>query len=308
MTKPVVSDFQGCSFKGLDLARFIIEWKDTREPSLAVHRYSKRDGAEVETLGRKPHEAKVTLAFAGPSWRKDWLPIAASIDDDPKGPLVHPVYGRMQAACQGFNSATMNVEQAANLYVVPLGFIEDNVDTRLVAEGQGPAAALARVQATGAALLKKSTRTGKPHPNVLRFITTATVFATATYQAFQRSIVDRGLPGQLGEVRDLAAQARAAFRAAGGDASSYEAIALTEELYDACTRLEESVRASGPRFVVYTVPALTSMAALAARFYGADGLSQMNEILANNPGRVPNPAAIRAGTQLLMAAPTTSFV
>jgi hypothetical protein len=34
----------------------------------------------------------------------------------------------------------------------------------------------------------------------------------------------------------------------------------------------------------------------------------MNEILANNPGRIPNPAAIRAGTQLVMEAPTTSFV
>jgi prophage DNA circulation protein len=308
VTKPVVSAFQGCSFKGLDLARFIIEWKDTREPALAVHRYAKRDGGEVETLGRKPHEAKLTLAFAGPTWRRDWLPIAASIDDDPKGPLVHPVYGRMQAACQGFNSATMNVEQAANLYIVPLGFVEDNVDTRLVAEGQGPAAALARVEATGAALLKKATQAGRPQPNVLRFVTTATVFATATYQAFQRSMVDRALPGQLGKVRDYAAQARAALRAAGGDTSSYEAIALAEELYDACVQLEDAVRAAGPRFVVYTVPALTSLAALAARFYGADGVSRMNEILANNPGRIPNPAAIRAGTQLVMEAPMTSFV
>lgn len=106
MTKPSISDFQGCSWKGFDLSRFVTDWKDTRQPGLAVHRYFGRDGGEVERIARKPHEAKVTLAFAGPSWRRDWLPIAASIDEDPAGPLVHPAYGQMQAVCQGFDAAS----------------------------------------------------------------------------------------------------------------------------------------------------------------------------------------------------------
>ena len=265
----------------------------------------------METLGRNPHEVKVTLAFAGPSWRKDWLPIAASIDDDPKGPLVHPVYGRMQAACQGFNSATMNVELAANLYTVPLGFIEDNVDTRLPSQmTTGPAAKQALVQATGAALLKKSPPSGPARTNVFRFITTATGYATSALAAYEVAAgFDRTLSGQLENVRQDAADARAALRVAfGSDVTSYETVALAEELYDACVQLDDAVRADGPQLRVYTVPALTNLAALAVRFYGSDGISRMTEILANNAGRIPNPAAIRAGTELLMAPPTTSFV
>jgi hypothetical protein len=45
-------------------------------------------------------------------------------------------------------------------------------------------------------------------------------------------------------------------------------------------------------------PTLTSGA------YGPDGLSCIPEILANNAGRIPNPGALRAGTELFMAPAT----
>ena len=48
----------------------------------------------------------------------------------------------------------------------------------------------------------------------------------------------------------------------------------------------------------------THVAVLATRLYGATGVARIDEILANNPGRIANPAAIEAGTALRVAPPT----
>jgi len=306
VTTPIVTDFQGCSFKGLDLARFITEWKDSRQPALAVHRYLQRDGGEVEPMGRKPHEVKVTLAFAGKTWRSDWLPIAASIDDDPKGPLVHPVYGRMQTACQGFESATMNVETAANLYIVPLGFIEDSVDSRIVSDSaQGPAGKAAVVEATGAALLQRSPAQPQIRGSLLRLVTTASAFASSALDTTLALGSSHILPTVLDAVRQQVLDTRQVLRATVSDTQSYETLVGIEQLYDACLSLDNALRASGPALFVYVVPSLTSLVALAARLYRADAVARMPEILANNRGRIPNPAAIRAGTELILRRPTS---
>ena len=184
MTKPSVSDFQGCSWKGIDLSRFVTDWKDSRQSGLAVHRYFGRDGGEIERIARKAHEAKVTLAFAGPSWRKDWLPIAASIDEDPAGLLVHPAYGQMQAVCQGFDAASMNIETASNLYIVPLSFVEDSIDTRLAATDRSAAAARATIEATGNAILQRTSRQSPAFASITRLLAITRLAATASTQEY----------------------------------------------------------------------------------------------------------------------------
>lgn len=307
MAESAIADFQGCSFKGIDLSRFVTDWKDTRQFALAPHRYWKRDGAEIEVLGRKPHQAKVTLAFAGTSWRKDWLPVAASLDDDPSGPLVHPVYGQMPAVCEGFAEATMNVEAAANLYVVPLTFIEDQIDANLDAQRNNAKVAAERARKHGAALLQRAPQQGPVATSVLRYVTTALDYAAAVVAAVEEGLsYGRMLEAQLASVESTAVDARGAI-ASGNDPMSYDLLSLVEQLYDDCATLSVATAGTiGSALITYPVPSTVHIAVLATRLYGADGLSRIDEILANNPGVIPNPASIEAGTLLRVAPPTVT--
>jgi len=307
MPQPVVSDWQGCSFKGIDLSRFVTDWKDTRQFALAPHRYWHRDGADIEVLGRKPHQAKVTLAFVGTTWRKDWLPIAASLDDDPSGPLVHPVYGQMAAVCEGFAEAAMNVEVAANLYVVPLSFVEDQVDTDLTTQASDPKVAAAAAQTHGAALLQRAPQQGPVADNVLRYVTTALDYVNAVLAAGSTALsYGRTLDARVDAVETTAVAAHGAI-AAGGGVRRYDLYALVEQLFDDCARLTVATSSSAaPALVPYRVPSKTHIAVLAVRLYGGAGVSRIGEILANNAGSIPNPAAIEAGTLLRVAPPTVT--
>lgn len=312
MPTPIITDFQGCSFKGFDLSRNLVEWKDTRQQALAEHRYIRKDGSEVEALGRKSHRAKVTLAYVGSTWRSDWLPFAASLDADPSGPLVHPVYGQMPAVCEGFADATMNVETAPNLYIVPLVFIENQLGAQLHASNAAtPQALLQRAQAHGAALLQAAPAQGPVYDSALRYVTTATGYANAAI-SFTSSALSyaRVLQSQLDAVERSAVDARAAVRAdptTGSDADRYDLIALIEQLFDDCVQLDGAVRtAAAPALILYKVPSTTHIAILAVRFYGPAGLARVDEILGNNPGLIPNPAAIASGALLRMAPPTVT--
>jgi len=309
MPQSIITGFQGCSFKGIDLSKNLTEWKDTRQQSLAPHRYIKKDGAEVEVLGRKPHQVKAMLAYAGPSWRTDWLPLAASLDQDPSGLLVHPVYGQMPAVCEGFLEATMNVEFAANLYVVPLTFIENQLGVSTQSQNAGPRALQQRAEAHGAALLKRAPAQRPVANNIGRFVTTALGYADQAVASTEQAMsYGRLVEAQLAAVDATAVDAREAIRAdpsTGDDADRYEMIALIELLYDDCVQLDAAVRTTrSPALILYEVPSMTHIAVLSVRFYGPDGLSRIDEILANNPGLIPNPAAIAPGTLLTMAPPT----
>jgi hypothetical protein len=312
MPTPVITDFQGCSFKGFDLSRNLVEWKDTRQPSLAVHRFIKRDGGEIEVLGRKPHEAKVTVAYAGRTWRSDWLPLAAALDQDPTGLLVHPVYGQMPAVCEGFADATMNVEVAPNLYIVPLSFIESQLGATIPAgHSAGPHALQQRAQAHGAALLQRAPGQGPVRDSTLRYVTTALGYADSAIAYTTEALsYGRVLQSQLEAVELTAVDTRNAVRSdpsTGSDADRYEFVALIEQLHDDCVRLDAAVRTtSAPALILYAVPSTTHIATLAVRFYGTDGLARIDEIIANNPGIIPNPAAIPAGAMLRMAPPTVA--
>jgi prophage DNA circulation protein len=139
--QPVIKNWQGASFKGIDFSKYVTEWSDTRQLGLATHQYLKRRGAENEDMGRDPHVVHVVLSYTGPTWFDDFMALIAALEQGAKGPLVHPLFGQMRAACRGFQDARMNVEQAADLYVVPLVFIEDSVDTTLeLPTSQGPSA------------------------------------------------------------------------------------------------------------------------------------------------------------------------
>jgi prophage DNA circulation protein len=65
--QPVIKNWQGASFKGIDFSKYVTEWSDTRQLGLATHQYLKRRGAENEDMGRDPHVVHVVLSYTGPT-------------------------------------------------------------------------------------------------------------------------------------------------------------------------------------------------------------------------------------------------
>jgi hypothetical protein len=310
--KSVVSGFRGYAFKGVDFAKWVTRWEDTRDRDGALHKYNKRDGGEGEDMGRKSHVAVVHLAFVGPTWQKDFLRIQAAIDDDPIGTLTHPVYGAMTVYCRA-SAGVMDVENAPNYYEVTLRFEESQVDTNVSqdssnASQQGPAAQQLKVGSAAINLSQYATVFTTAASAINALIASATTYAAAAVASASALTADPTLTQQLAttETNTDAAIAAVALDPLAAPGVSDPAVAACELLYDACTQLDDSVRALRPQLGPFTVPMTMHITALAQFFYGADGPTRESEILANNAGRIADPGFISAGTVLLMAPKTTT--
>lgn len=306
---PVVPDIQKVTFKGIDLFARITTWADSRKPSLAVHTMLKRDGARVEVMGREPHSIKLTLYFIGPKWREDYLKLQSSIDSDPKGVLVHPVIGEMRVACQGLEGATMDMESGANTYMAPISFIEDNLDDKVDLSRLGISGRRQEVDdqcdllETDLSAASSATQAAGTLYRGVAQAFAAAAMASAAFSIFN-SLFDSSLRNQLGDVRINATGCRDAIQSDttfDSDAERYTAIARAERIYAACLGLVAAFKAQIDQPALYVVPTTIHIVALAADFYGPDGLSRIGQIMENNIGRIPNPSAIARGTKLLMA-------
>jgi prophage DNA circulation protein len=82
-------------------------------------------------------------------------------------------------------------------------------------------------------------------------------------------------------------------------AGAADAVGAVEEALAACFVLADALAAARPPTILYTVPALVDVMTLAQQRYGATtARARASDILGLN--RIPNPAAIPAGTQLLI--------
>ncbi len=313
MPKILIPDANAINFKGIDFSKYVVSFQDDRQPSIAMHTYLKRDGGEVEPMGRKPHETKFNCAFVGSAGIKAFKRLQASIDDDPTGTLVHPIYGKLRMCCQGFTGAGMDVENATNLYNVPLGFVEDSVDTKTEGNNDTDASPESRqssVNAYATAISNLAAKFTTAVTATAGLVSSAVSYADAAVAASQNTTPDASLSTQLANVKASSEAVSAAIIAdtsvatISGTAAKYDAVATVEQLYDACVLLSIAVQSQKPKLFLYIVPAKISILALAHRFYLQDGLNRVDEILANNAGKVADPGAIPGGTSLLMATPT----
>src|SRR5438477_3560 len=133
MPENVLTGSSIASFKGIELHRYLVSFSDSRGPRVVTHESPKRDGAKIELMGRKPHRSDWQLIFTGRDWISTLRRLVSSIDDNPSGLLVHPIYGQMQVVCEGFDRASVNVAEATDTVSVPLVFIEDQLDQALTA-------------------------------------------------------------------------------------------------------------------------------------------------------------------------------
>jgi len=79
-----------------------------------------------------------------------------------------------------------------------------------------------------------------------------------------------------------------------------DAFGAVEDLMSTCLVLNEALRAARPPVILFTFPELTDLVTFCQRRYKTNALARANDILAMN--RLPNPAAIRAGTQAYIPA------
>lgn len=299
------------TFNGIDFTEWVTAWQDDRGPIVAMHEYLKRDGGEAEVMGRKPHKTKFVLAFMGERGIAAYKKLQAKIDEEPKGPLGHPLHGSMRVACQGFTGAGMDVDGAVNLYNVPLEFIEDAVDTKTESrDSSGPAARENDVKTYNTTMLSLVARFASAAQATQNLSQSALSYAVAAVASVSSATPDPSLSLQLDGVRTDAELAHAEVLAstsdptASTDASKYSALATIVLLYDACVQLDNSVRALRPLPTIWIVPFTMPLITIAAMFFGKDALAREPSIRKMNPGKIPNPAAVRGGTELLMDPPT----
>lgn len=301
----VLSGSKIASFKGIILHRYLTSFSDTRKPRLATHEFPKRDGAKNENMGRAPHRTQWQLTFTGPSWIKDFRALCQSIDEDPSGPLVHPVFGQYPATCEGFDHSQVDIAQALDTVSLSLSFVENQLDGELDGTaGQGVAAKQQNVTSVLGELADAIVGYGSAAAaGALAAVQlAATAYEEAAGDSSMNATTDSSVEPKLDAVAQtviLATAAVLADPAATSNATAYPVLALLEEVYAACLELDEAVLAARPPTVEFVVAGTMHVAALAAARYGAENAAgRINEILALND--IPDPGAIPAGTVLVL--------
>jgi prophage DNA circulation protein len=290
------------SFKGIELHRYLVSFTDSRGPRVVEHTFPKRDGAKQEVMGRRPHRTEWSLTFTGPNFIPTLKQLVASIDADPSGLLVHPIYGQMQVVCQGFDRSTVNLPEATDTISVPLVFVEDDqalddtsVNQGVGAQQQNVISAVADFQGAAAPYSAPASVAASA-----ALASAANDYATAAAASAQGA-VDPSLETKLGAVAFGTQAAIAAISVdplGAGTAAIYDALAAAEVVYSVCQDLADAVVAARPPVIELILPGTTSIALLAADRYGKDAIGRIDEILSLN--NIPDPTAIPAGTKLLL--------
>jgi hypothetical protein len=278
---------------------------DSRGPRVVVHEFPNRDGAKVETLGRRPHKTEWQLTFVGVTWLTQLTTLVAAIDASPGGLLVHPIYGQMRVVCQGFDRSVLDIVNATDTVTLPLVFIEDQVDLTL-ADQQGLAALQQQVSTSiddFNAELGSYNDTGTLSAGST-LSSNASSYADAAFTAASTNNVDPSLGAQLGSVGSALSSFEAAIAqdstAAQSIAQSYNVLAAAEVIYMACLDLADEVAFVTSGATEYVVPGLTSIAVLAAARYQQRAISVLDEILRLNADVIDDPTAIPEGTRLIL--------
>jgi len=90
------TQLQDASFRGV---RFDCQnTSDSTQRDTASHEYPYRDGADVEDLGRKARQVKLTAVLWGQDYERRLRQLIAALDLPGYGELVHPVFGSIRRA------------------------------------------------------------------------------------------------------------------------------------------------------------------------------------------------------------------
>lgn len=296
--KNLLTDCDVFRFKDMELHGQLTGFSDSHKPRNAVHEFLKRDGAQVEYMGRGPRRFKFNLVFLGKKFRAEYKRFIASMDADPYGTLVHPLLGQVRAIYDGAD-ASVDIPRELDTITMPVSFLENDVDVKLeaaqaerqsVSEKEQAVTTQTTAFTSALAIFTSAEAIGTT------YVARALSYASAAATAARESTPDPSLSVKLDDVRiycqSVIVEILADDEAEG--AAHFDAISNAEMVYSACLELDEAASALRPPILEYAVQGQISMAALLGRLYGKDALSRLDEFLTLN--RIANPAAIPSGT------------
>ncbi len=288
-------------FGGMELHAIATEVIDTRPQRVAVHEFDRRPGAQNEPMGRGPHSTRTTLVWVGEDGFKDALRFGAMLDENPTRLLVHPIYGRMQATCKGFDGATLRAAEP-NTYRTPVEFSESNLDGRIVAPAAQGVPAKAGAVTDGVETLQAfmSDLSITIGTGVQAFLDAASSFATLALDAASAATLDPSLSSALAAFLSLTGTAQLELRAIDTPEAS-QAADQCEVIAADARDLGAAVLATKPAPTTWIVPGDMTPLAILGRVYGAAAGQHLDALYINNPGIV-GLDPIPAGTRLLLEA------
>lgn len=315
MPSSVITGGSAFQFKDFVLQGVLTRWNHRIGIRLASHEYLKRDGGEQEPMGAAVGRFSYSCVLIGPDVTARYNNLVLSVRRDPRGILVDPRLGRIQAACEGIDAAEV-AEDAVDSIEFDIRFAEDQVDSALASEQPvSPNAYSANVlnsittltDLVDARFLGNFATSFRAVVALLPVYTAAaTAYTTAALASIQSASPDPTLQQLLGAVRVQ----QDAFLAALTATLQYSLepdVSLTpyrdqaRQIFDGCLQLQDSISALKPPIILYPVTTAMPLTQVAVALYGKDAKAKVPELRSLN--RIAVPYWIPQGTILKAVAP-----
>ena len=303
----VLSDTYRFQFGELQLAQRLKSWQDKIAFRLAVHQYLKRDGGELENMGRAPLEFTAQCWFEGPTWRADYAKLVNYLSENPRRKLTHPLLGGMDAGVE-LLTATATPAQSVDLIEFTLQIKEDRVDALLAEQRQTPSSLRGRIDQQGEEM-EARTQAFTDNTDTLalvhQYITDASVWANAAERAANDLVINVALATQLDSLgtQNEAVIAALLLDATTPDAAKYPMLTLSEQIYAGCLESYEALLAIRPEPETVIIQVSAPLIVLCQRWYGGRDAAAYYELI-TTMNRVREPNLIRAGQVLVIPPPT----
>lgn len=312
----ILTNAQDFRFKDIELHGSTEGWEDDLPIRLAQYEYLKRDGGEQEPMGAGVKAFTFRCIFMGPDCGRRYQSLAASVQKEPRGQLVHPRLGTFNVACRGIKGRE-SPAFAIDTIEFTIEFVENQVDQSIQGDTQfGPQKRASQVSdaidqaATAANRIVANRIANQVYAAAVAAVTTmnqwAEKFRALSLEIAQSDTPDTSLSKLLANVlekRDLALVALDATLTKTLEPS----VALTDArtacyiAYAACVQLYQAVLAQKPPIVFYTVPTAQPLNQILVRIYGAGAKAKRPEAFLLN--RIPTPHWIPAGVVLRFVSP-----
>lgn len=278
----------------------VLGTRDDLSRSLVEHKYTRRDGANIEDQGGEPRRVTLDLIFADGLYGGEsvaaYHAFMVILQDGEAHTLIHPLTGAFTAR-PGQISADTQAEERGVIRM-SVEFLEHSTDQSIfeLREGSPAAAGVEEVRSAGAELDAALAELGQA--------STAGADALAVVERWSTSdelLTRRDLDVQLTRTASAIDQEISRLEVAT-DISTYPTLVALQRLLDSVRRAAEAILATTPRVTEHYVAAARPLLAICQDLYGgALALERFEQLLRMN--RIDNPALLEAGTTITVVAP-----
>lgn len=296
-------DLYSFKFKDIDLSGSLLSWNDAIGIRIASHLYAKRDGAEQEMMGADPGRFTMRIVLMGPQWAANYRALVASIRQEPRGIMVHPIFGTMRVACKGIPDAAIDQGRERKTVNLTLVFDEDALDQSLDVETfVSPTTAAANVSVASTALTTgTASYPAAVQTSVAGIVALGATYAAAAVTSASSNIATLGLTTQLNAIgKGTDAAMTLILAAQSTQLYAFPALSLAAQFYASIILLDSATAKQRPVQAEFIVQSPLPLTVLAGQLYPGEGRARLDELIALNPA-LTNPAFVPAGTKLVFA-------